>query len=131
MFILDPEPENTILEEITDWIPDINISKWSDFDRKKLAQIAGAILALIGVTGLVKLFSDWLMDSSRNIKLLDYMDTSLYRKDKDGNWSMGCPMGDNSSQSVAGSSIVSKNSSNMSRSYRSRVSSATRSSRSS
>ena len=103
-------------------------SNWTNtiFFLIYISIIARAILALLGLGWLAKkLIYDWLVEFMDNIIIITFL---LYLLDNDGNWTMGCSMGDSSTQSTkSGSSLFSKNSLNTSTNSNSTASSSTKS----
>jgi hypothetical protein len=71
-YIHGPEPEATIVEEFL-----IRIPNWPKMDLQKLLAIVGGVLAILGLGWLVKILSSIMIDNSKKIKFLDYMDGSL------------------------------------------------------
>ena len=96
-YINEPEPEPSIIEGISDWIPDnitIPTPEWKNIDKDKVAQILVGILGILGLGWLVKFLSEKMIDTSKSIKFLDYTTSAQYHMDSEGNWSIGCPTGD-------------------------------------
>lgn len=98
-YIPGNEPAASYIEELPGWIPEVTFPKWPKIDTRKLLTIAGGFLTMLGLGWLVKILSSIMIDNSKKIQLLDYMNESLYQIDSDTNWTIGCPLGDTMLQS--------------------------------